>query len=621
MSQLIELNRLYQPAPAPGGKEPLAIALALVKNEGDIIPAWLSHACELFDLIYLVDHQSTDGTREFLLDAARALNKIHLFSFDQPGYFQSEITNQLAQWAAAEHREAWLFPVDADEFLAVASKAEFKSALEPLDHQRVLLLNWRNCVPMFLEADRQVQFNFPCLISSKKGFYNKVALNSGTLLSKQWRFAQGNHYLETASGTRIDPPNSVQFVNMIHLPIRSVDQFALKCVQGRMAYAQLPASRNSEGQGWHYEEMVNLVLQSNTLDPNMIRGFAASYGLQNDFGTQGASVYDLVDLEWDPTTFDVAHGNIRYDRIQRSKTFAQLASQLVEEKPEYTELQQFLRIAMESETRSMDVSQWQKERRQGQTQYASLPDLEPESKPADCSDMEFLHTFASKAFTPRENPVSSTWEGHVPFLYCLLHFGKPRRFVELGAQYGNSFYAACQVSNQLLSSIECIAVDTWKGDVHTGYYADDVFKAFTRILKRDYPQAKYIRNTFQEASRQFEPGSIDLLHIDGLHTYEAVSEDFTTWLPMLSARGVVLFHDTQERMRGFGVWRFWAEVKRKYPSFEFEHSHGLGVLLVGARPGPQLVRLFELMDRPEYADFLRFYFSSIGAVSPIAPKH
>lgn len=29
------------------------------------------------------------------------------------------------------------------------------------------------------------------------------------------------------------------------------------------------------------------------------------------------------------------------------------------------------------------------------------------------------------------------------------------------------------------------------------------------------------------------------------------------------------------------MWRFWEEVSARYPSFAFEHGHGLGVLAVG----------------------------------------
>jgi hypothetical protein len=85
----------------------------------------------------------------------------------------------------------------------------------------------------------------------------------------------------------------------------------------------------------------------------------------------------------------------------------------------------------------------------------------------------------------------------------------------------------------------------------------------------------------------------------------------------LSDRGIIMFHDTQERGEGYGVWKFWAEVKSKYPSFEFEHSHGLGVILVGEKTPSNVRKLFEILSRPEYGAFFKFFFSNVGNISPI----
>ena len=83
--------------------------------------------------------------------------------------------------------------------------------------------------------------------------------------------------------------------------------------------------------------------------------------------------------------------------------------------------------------------------------------------------------------------------------------------------------------------------------------------------------------TFAEALPETPDGSVDLMHIDGFHTYEAVSEDFHAWLPKLAMGGVMLFHDVAETT-GYGSAYFWSELREKYPGFHFTHSWGLGVL-------------------------------------------
>jgi hypothetical protein len=87
-----------------------------------------------------------------------------------------------------------------------------------------------------------------------------------------------------------------------------------------------------------------------------------------------------------------------------------------------------------------------------------------------------------------------------------------------------------------------------------------------------------MRMLFNEAVGHFEDETIDLLHIDGLHTYEAVQEDFNNWYSKVSPGGIILFHDIEARQSDFGVWRFWAELEAEHETFAFKHGFGLGVL-------------------------------------------
>jgi predicted O-methyltransferase YrrM len=216
-------------------------------------------------------------------------------------------------------------------------------------------------------------------------------------------------------------------------------------------------------------------------------------------------------------------------------------------------------------------------------------------------------------FSPISLQAPNSWCGHLPFAAWLIKQQRPALLVELGTHTGNSYFTFCQAAQEEGIAVKCYAVDTWQGDEHAGIYGQEVFEQ-VHVHNQDFYSgfSRLLRMTFDDAANYFADGSIDLLHIDGLHTYEAVKHDFDTWLPKLAPGAIVLFHDINVRERGFGVWQLWDELKERYAEHhEFVHSHGLGVLRIGG--ASEAAAMPWLQAGVPEQQLLRNYFSALGS--------
>ena len=216
-------------------------------------------------------------------------------------------------------------------------------------------------------------------------------------------------------------------------------------------------------------------------------------------------------------------------------------------------------------------------------------------------------------------PEAPSWNGHIPFLFLLISLMRPRTYVELGVHRGTSFLAACEAVKRFETDTHCYGIDTWMGDAHTQFYqGDEMYEELRRFILVRYSSCELIRTTFDKALDRFDKNAIDLLHIDGLHTYEAVSHDFENWATKLSDRSIVMFHDTEVRERDFGVWKFWSEVKQRYKFLEFYHSHGLGVLFTGRAASNDLDSfLQQLHSQNRNVELLQSVCEAAGTILPL----
>lgn len=185
----------------------------------------------------------------------------------------------------------------------------------------------------------------------------------------------------------------------------------------------------------------------------------------------------------------------------------------------------------------------------------------------------------SLGLTQQYAAPSSWWE-HVPIAHWLIENIKPDIVVELGTHYGVSFFSFCEAAKAYSESTFIYAVDTWEGDVQAGFYSSEVYERVKEHQEAYHRErSRLIRSSFDDAAEHFPDASIDIIHIDGLHTYEAVSHDYNVWKSKLKEGGTLLFHDCNVREGDFGVWKLWQEIKSRgdMQCIEVLNGHGLGI--------------------------------------------
>jgi hypothetical protein len=125
--------------------------------------------------------------------------------------------------------------------------------------------------------------------------------------------------------------------------------------------------------------------------------------------------------------------------------------------------------------------------------------------------------------------------------------GDVRVIVEIGVDFGFSLFTFCIDFPDAV----VFGVDSYKEYEHASRAMDHVLshiKEFDNaVLKMKDSESAY--KEWREADKYLD---IDILHIDGDHTYEGVSKDFEMWSQAVRPGGVILFHDINAHAASVG---------------------------------------------------------------------
>lgn len=169
----------------------------------------------------------------------------------------------------------------------------------------------------------------------------------------------------------------------------------------------------------------------------------------------------------------------------------------------------------------------------------------------------------------------------------LIQYLKPEKILEIGTASGGSLFLLAKNSG----NAHLISVDLPEGKFGGGYpeYKIPFFKSFANdnqkidLLRGD----SHDHLMFDRVKGLLGGKPLDVLFIDGDHSYEGVRQDFEMYIRLVSPNGIIVFHDIVKHNMdwGCGVDQLWGELKLKYRYLEFIDSPtqqwaGIGVLFI-----------------------------------------
>ena len=248
--------------------------VSMIRDEADILPAFLEHASELFDMGFLLDHRSSDGSQKIMDDFCSGFSGWSYFKLDFPGRHQRDMSNIFMRRAFDAEVDAVIF-LDADEFIDCTKEELLSKTCCLNEEQEIGLLRWIPCVPKTF-SNSQFDLDEPLyvaqhpspasLVAPKVVVTRQIFLDANGML----RVTQGNHAVE--GGQAPWPTREIGCI--YHVPIRSRQQLFRKAVLG--ATSNLCDGNSMRDLAFQKKDMVEMI-GAGQLTVSRLRSMATNY--------------------------------------------------------------------------------------------------------------------------------------------------------------------------------------------------------------------------------------------------------------------------------------------------------------------------------------------------------
>jgi hypothetical protein len=260
---------------------------AMVRNEADVIEAFVRHNLTAVDGLAILEHGSTDGTAAILQSLVREGLPVFLSTEDRPQFSQWQQMTWLVRDIMARERPDFVFALDADEFLNVKSRALLETALSAIPDGMHGVIEWRTYVPVFSESlGILAALRSSRRVTSLPVTEHKAVVSTRAFLADNSAvLSNGNHYV--ARTNTLGGPTATRaaklradVVTLAHVPIRSVSQYTSKFAVNWLS--MLATGPVPEKQAVHWREAFARLRRGERPAESELELTAANYGLPRE---------------------------------------------------------------------------------------------------------------------------------------------------------------------------------------------------------------------------------------------------------------------------------------------------------------------------------------------------
>jgi hypothetical protein len=251
-----------------------AFSLSIVRDEEDMIEAFVRHHAPLFERMIIVCHRCSDRTEEILTQLKEEGMPLDIRQSDAAHHAQAnEMTTIIADIRASGDIPDWIFLLDADEFLI--------GNIEALNPAVMAVIPWRTYVPTTEDnaGEPHVLRKIRHRRSVDPENQSKIALPRAIIEASPLTITAGNHEAKMANGWW--PAHArAEAMHIAHFPVRSAQQIELKARRGWESVRMNPAKQTDEA--FHWKAMAEHFVQNGSPSASGLTDLALRYGLQDE---------------------------------------------------------------------------------------------------------------------------------------------------------------------------------------------------------------------------------------------------------------------------------------------------------------------------------------------------